>query len=164
MKFIFDLKTILLPVLLSFTFVQCGGIRLIGAYDDKIDNGIQAVSKDVTAIFVQIDKNIDDSSDWSFKHFKSQYVELETELGALTTRAKALPKYSIVLKQLTILTNSIQTLEKDHASGFAVTNATTAQLKAAIAPDKKAIDESICIMLTLQEGLKRTSIDKPKTK
>ena len=158
------LKTGFIAAILSLSLIQCGEIRLIGAYDSNIDQGIQAVSKDVTAIFVQIDKNIDDATSWSFPVFKAKYVEVETELGVLTTRAHALPKYSIILSQLTILTGSVTTLEADHKSGFVASGAPVAALKAAIRVDRTAIETSIGAMLTLQEGLKRTKADKPATK
>ena len=159
-----NLRRMLLVFVLSFLILGCNEIRLIGAYDENVDNGIQAVSKDITVIFVQVDKNIDDGSDWSYKSFKSQYVALETELGVLTIRAKALPKYSIIRDQLTILTDAIQKLEKEHNLGFVAPGVPKEQLKKAIAIDKSGIEVAIGAMLALQEGLKRTPVDKPKSK
>ena len=140
----------------------CGDVRLIGAYDDKIDDGIETVSKDLATIFVKIDKDIDKGSDWSYSVFEPDYIAVESELSVVTIRATALPKYKIILNQLTLLTSSVKTLEADHKSGFVRTGASTADLKKAIAVDQSAINTSIGAMLALQQGLKRDNIDKSK--
>jgi len=142
------------------SFFGCSEIRLIGAYDTKIDDGIQKISKDLNTIFVKIDKAIDGGTGWGYSTFTNDYIEIEANLKTLITRANGLPKYSIITSQLTTLQNSIQTLEADHKTGFASSSATNAQLKAAIKVDETAIQISISAMLKLQEALKREKTNK----
>lgn len=153
---------LLMPFLLSFPLFSCQEVRLIGAYDETINSGIQAVSKELSTIFVKIDKAIDNNSNWSYPSFEPDYIAIESELSALTIRANALPKYKIILDQLNLLSKSVKALEADHRSGFVARGAPVADLKKAISVDQSAIATSISAMLTLQEGLKRESVSRTK--
>lgn len=84
---------------------------------------------------------------------------------ALRIRAQGLPKYRIILNQLTLLQQSVELLEKDHKSGFVAPGVTDPELiKKSVALDFSAIERSLTAMLALQEGLKRTKTDKPSKK
>jgi hypothetical protein len=149
-------------LLLFPLFVGCGEVRLIGAYDSKVDESIQAIAKEASTLFVKIDKDIDDHTDWSYPNFKNDYVQMEAELETLKIRVNGLPKYGIISKQIDDLSRAIQAVEQDHKTGFAAPGASITDLKRAIKVDQTGLEVSLSAMLTLQEGLKRTKADKSK--
>lgn len=163
MKISVRFKDIILFFVLPFTFFACSEVRLIGAYDNKVDDNIQSISKDISNLFIQIDKNIDDGSDWSFKSFKKEYIDIETELNTLKIRVGSLPKYKIINEQVVALDSNIIALEKHHQSGFVAPGINDKSvLKKVIKIDQSGIETQLSAMLSLQEGLKRTKTDKPK--
>ena len=143
-------------LIILLSIVSCDGIKLIGKYDAKIDEGIEAVSKDCSIIFVKIDNNIDDSTDYSYKFFKNDYIKIEAELKSILTRANGLSNYKIIIQQIEILQISIKTLQKDHQSGFVSSKEINIEeLKNTIKIDEKNIVKNISNILALQEKLKR---------
>ncbi len=150
-----------LLALLSMT--GCTEVRLIGAYDAKIDDGIQSITKQAATLFVQLNQNIDDGKTIAYKDFEQNYVAVKSEVKTLQIRAEGLPKYEIIKKQLVLLESSINNLYQDHKTGFVAPGVTdVATIKKAIRADFSGIELSLAAMLKLQEGLKRTKTDKPK--
>ncbi|MCU0380948.1 MAG: hypothetical protein MUE58_07135 [Chitinophagaceae bacterium] len=143
--------------------ISCSEVRLVGAYDEKVDDGIQSIAKQVSAIFVDIDKKIDQQKDWSYPNYVEQYSKIETEIKTLRIRTNGLSKYEIVKGQLTLLDSSMHLLQRDHQSGFVAPGVTdVAVLKKSIAIDESAIAKSLTMMLELQEGLKRKPVSSAK--
>jgi hypothetical protein len=143
----------------GFLFLFCLGCseaRFIGGYDTKVDNGIETISRQVSGIFTELDNRIDEQKDWSYPQFTDDYRKIETELRTLRIRVSGLAQYGIIKQQLDLLEQSIQTLRKDHQSGFVAPGVKDiAALKKAIKVDETAISGSLSSMLALQEGLKR---------
>ena len=136
----------------------CSHIMLIGAYNQNVDASIQSISQDVSTLFVEIEKNIQDNKDFSYPVFRESYIKIESEISSCKTVAGGLPKYRIIINQINLLDSSVQVLEQDHRTGFfnaANTNLTTDQKIKAVEIDRSAITNSLQSMLTLQEGLKR---------
>jgi hypothetical protein len=143
----------------GFIFLFCLGCseaRFIGGYDAKVDNGIETISRQVSGIFTDLDNRIDEQKDWSYPQFKEDYGKIETELRTLRIRVSGLAQYGIIKQQLDLLEQSVQTLKKDHQSGFVAPGMKDmGSLKNAIKVDETAIASSLSSMLALQEGLKR---------
>ena len=144
-------------ILLISLLFSCSRIMLIGAYNQNVDQSIQAISQDVSTLFVEIEKNIQDNKDFSYPVFRDVYIKIESEISSCRTIAGGLPKYGIIIKQIDLLDSSVLVLEQDHRTGFfntANTNLTLAQKIKAVELDRSAITSSLQSMLTLQEGLK----------
>jgi hypothetical protein len=155
MRLLLRTRRSLLVLLLPLVLMGCSEVRLIGAYDPMVDEGIQSIAKEVSGIFVKLDKDIDDGTDWSYKNFRDTYIDIETELKVLKIRVEGLPKYGIISDQLTLLEENIKNLEKHHQTGFVAPGADKNTLKKAISIDESGIKTQISSMLTLQDGLKR---------
>jgi uncharacterized protein YydD (DUF2326 family) len=134
----------------------CSEIRLVGAYDEKTDESIQKTAKDVTMLFVKVEKNIDDGNTAanSYANFRDTYIEIESDLAALRMRCSALPKYQQIVQQIDLLENNITTLESLHKTGLTS--------KALLAPAKSAMDVAFKAMFATQNALKREKVDKGK--
>jgi len=143
---------LIIPLLFS-----CKEVMLIGAYNENLDQSIQTVSKDVSTLFVSIEKNIQDDSDFSYTAFRDSYIKIESEVSSCKTIASGIPKYSIIIKQIDLLSNSINQLEQDHRSGFfdSTKQLSLEQKIKTVEVDRSGITDAIKNMLTLQEGLKR---------
>jgi len=85
----------------------------IGAYDAVTDNGIQKIQTDVTTLIIAMEKNVTDGnfSANNYDSLKSTFTIIEGEIKSLQIRAAALPKYSIILGQLTTVANNVANLE-----------------------------------------------------
>ena len=136
--------------------IGCSEVRFIGGYDAKVDDGIESISKQVSAIFVELEDRIDNQQDWSYPQFKDAYLKIDKDLRALRIRVNGLSRYGIIKDQLDLLEQSIRKLAQDHRSGFVAPGVTDpALLKKSIAVDEKAISASLSAMLALQDELKR---------
>ena len=134
----------------------CSEVRFIGAYDPKVDDAIESISKQVAGIFVELEDRIDNQKDWSYAQFKDTYMKIDKDLRALRIRVNGLSRYGIIKDQLDLLEQSIGKLAKDHQSGFVAPGVTDpSQLKKSIAVDERAISASLSAMLALQDELKR---------
>ncbi len=144
-------------ILLAFLVYSCSPVMFIGAYNQNVDQSIQTISQDVSTLFVEIEKNIQDNKDFSYPVFRDAYIKIESEILSCKTVAGGLPKYRIIINQINLLDSSVLTLEQDHRSGFFNTanpNLTLQQKIKAVELDHSAITNSLQSMLTLQEALK----------
>jgi hypothetical protein len=143
----------------GFLFViatGCSEARFIGAYDARVDDAIESISKQVAGIFVELEDRIDNQEDWSYAQFKDTYLKIDRDLRALRIRVNGLSQYGIIKDQLDLLEKSIGQLARDHQSGFVAPGVTDpSQLKKSIAVDERAISASLSAMLALQDALKR---------
>ncbi len=97
----------MIPLLFS-----CTEVKLIGAYNQNVDQSIQTISKDISTLFVQIESNIDDSKDYSYNTLRDSYVKIEGEIQSCITVANGLPKYKIILSQLNALDGAFLQLKQ----------------------------------------------------
>lgn len=95
------------------TLTECR-VMLIGAYDQVTDQNIQKVQNEVSTLLVGVEKNIQNKelAANSYDSLKHSFVEIEGDLKSTITRCNALPKYKIVIAQLTSLQNSVNDFEK----------------------------------------------------
>lgn len=149
---------LLLPLLLG-----CSEIRLIGAYNQHVDQSIQAISKDISTLFVQIENNIDDGKDYSYNSLRDSYIKIESEIQSCITVAGGIPKYNIIINQLNTLYAVMKQFQAQHKTGFVAPSVTDPQkIKDSFKPDKAAITAALSAMFQLQEGLKREKSDRKK--
>jgi hypothetical protein len=101
-------------------------VRLIGDYDDTIDSGVTDVQQKAELYFAKL------QSTPSTPYDQSVYDDIDARLAVLKTRAASLPKYPIILEQLTNLKSQFDTFQKLDKStqrpfpGVAVTDAESA--------------------------------------
>lgn len=81
-------------------------VRLIGDYDNTIDIGVTDVQQKAELYFSKLQSDPMTSYDQSF------YDDIHARLAVLKSRAASLPKYPIILQQLSILKSQFDTFQK----------------------------------------------------
>lgn len=144
--------SLIFPLLLSIS--GCTEIRLIGAYDQTVDESIQKISKDVSTLLVEIKKNITDgrAAANNYADFRGRYTAIEGEIETLRIRCGALQKYNIIQKQVDELAANIRRLEAFHKTGF-----TSIEPAEQI---QKNFETAFTAMIALQNALKREKADR----
>jgi hypothetical protein len=145
---------LLVPVLLSVFFFACTEIRLIGAYDATVDATIQKISKDVTTLLIEVEKNQLDgkAADNAYENFRKRYIELMGETQTLQIRSNALPKYRIISSQVGLLNDNLRLLDSLHKSGFAAPGRNPVPVLNNV---RANFETAFTAMIALQNGLKR---------
>jgi hypothetical protein len=134
--------------------IGCGEIRLVGAYDQTVDQSIQKTSADVAKLFVTLEKNLADNNSAAnaYTNFRDTYIDIEAEIETIKIRTGALPKYGKVNQQVVLLQQNVQLLEQLHKSNFVQPGKNPIQ---AIGDLKTMFEVSFGAMLTALNALKR---------
>ena len=108
----FSKRIVIAFAVISFVLTSCH-VMFIGAYDAVTDSGIQKIQTDVTTLIIAMEKNVTDGnfSANNYDSLKNTFTIIEGEIKSLQIRAAALPKYSIILGQLTTVANTVSNLE-----------------------------------------------------
>jgi len=112
-------------VLVALLFAGCA-VRFIGDYDDTIDKGVTDIQQKAEVYFSKLQSSPNTPYDQDF------YDDMNARLAVLKSRAALLPKYPIILEQLSNLKSQFDTFQKlDKASprpfpSVAVTDAESA--------------------------------------
>ncbi|MBS7564754.1 hypothetical protein KHS38_10090 [Mucilaginibacter sp. Bleaf8] len=127
-------------------------VTLIGPYDEVTDYGIQEVQGEIFVVLVTIKKNLinNQGQDNAYLNFKATYNLIEGRIENLSIRSSTLPKYSLIVQQLTALQNSVEDLERIHQIGLN-TKADTSVINTI----ENAFSVQFRSMIVLQNGLKR---------
>ncbi len=136
---------LLIPLL---TFSACR-VQLVGAYDEKVDEGIQKVARELSTLLVTVESNLDDNraKENAYEKFRDSYVSILAEVQILDLRTRSLPKYEKVTGMVVALRQNIKDLEALHKIGF--TN------KSVVKSAGTLIETSLVGVLTAQNALKR---------
>jgi hypothetical protein len=128
-------------------------VMLIGAYDQVTDESIQRIQTHTMTMLVKLERNFDNhhAEENRYELFKTDYENLAGESESLLIRCKAIPKYAIVIEQVTLLEKNLSDLEKYHQNGI--------NSKAELAPIKQAFESQFGAMIVLQNSLKRKKTD-----
>jgi len=126
---------------------------LIGAYDQVTDESIQRIQTHTMTVLVRLERNFDNhhTEENRYELFKTDYENLAGETESLMIRCKSIPKYSIIIEQVTLLEKNLSDLEKYHQNGI--------KSKAELVPIKQAFESEFGGMIVLQNSLKRKKTD-----
>ena len=147
-------------LLLPFLLISCAEVRLIGVYNQNVDQSLQTISKDISTLFAEIENNIQDGKDFSYDSMRNSYINIEGQTQGCITVVQGIPKYGIIISQLNLLQNALDNLKALHKTGFAAPGASKETLIKAVELNKSAFTNAFTGMLKLQEGLKREKADK----
>jgi hypothetical protein len=107
-----------LAVLLVLAALQgCAAIRLVGDYDEKIDEGVTALQKDTEAFLVKMESAPGDDVP-AYAENIAFYDEAKVAISALRLRADATERNSITVQQLDALRRYLAGMEVAHRSGM----------------------------------------------
>jgi predicted small secreted protein len=144
-------NTVTLLIIITTFLTGCNGVRLIGAYDQVTDQGIQKVQGEISEVIVTLDKNLKGGNidATAYDKFEKSYNTIEGEIMSLHIRSTALPKYNIITGQITELRGNTERLEKIHKLGLKISDTTTLRII------NKTFEVQFTSMIALQNGLKR---------
>jgi len=128
-------------VFVALLLVGCT-VRFIGDYDDTIDKGVTDVQQKAELYFSKLQSSPNTPYDQGF------YDDINARLAVLKSRAASLPKYPIILEQLTNLKSQFakfQELDKSSPRPFP---------SVAVAAAESAIAVSVESILKLELALK----------
>jgi hypothetical protein len=139
-----DIERSLVLTLLMVVVAASGcPVRLIGDYDDTIDNGVTAFHHSAEAYLTKLQSNPSTPFD------QSVYDDLDARLAVLRARATSLPKYGIIATQLANVKMQVDDLQK-------VDKSSPRPLAGSIAAaSESAISVSVESILKLELALKR---------
>jgi len=124
-------------------------VRLIGDYDDTIDQGVSGVQQTAELYFAKLKSTPDTTFD------QGVYDDIDSRLAMLKSRAAALPKYPIIVTEIANLKLQFATFQKvDKGAHRPISPAIVEDGEAAIAVSVESI-------LKLELALKRGNQSPP---
>jgi hypothetical protein len=130
-------------------------VRLIGDYDDTIDKGVTEVQQKAELYLSKLQSSPNTPYDQNF------YDDIDARLAVLKSRASSLPKYPIIVEQLTNLKSEFDTLQKlDKSSARPFPGAAVTDAESAIAVSVESI---LKLELALKDRGKATPPSLTKT-
>ena len=134
--------TILLFAVATILLVSCVP-RAIGDYDETIDSGVTEVQRAAELYFSKLQSTPNMPYDQTF------YDDMNSRLAVLKSRASSLPKYPIIVEQLTNLKSEFDLFQKlDKSSSRPLP-------RVAVTDAESAIAVSVESILRLELALKR---------
>ena len=133
------LMTYLVPaLLLAPALVSCGPYVFVSAYDEKTDEGITALQKEVDALLDAL--NTTPVPD--YKATQPSYDSIRANLATLRTRNELRTKNSLTLAQLKEFADAFAILEGQHQKGTLN--------QAMVAPARDSLDQICRALLKLE--------------
>ena len=110
-----EMRSYLSLLVLLITATACT-VQLVSNYDEKTDEAITKLQKDVTEFLVTVGDQYGSPACAHAQH-KKFYQDTKVAISSIEVRANAIPKNSITTQQVGILKNNIDLLETLHKSG-----------------------------------------------
>lgn len=116
-RYVRSAKVQILFVTMAMLFVLSGcAVKLISSYDEKTDNSVTQLQKEFETFFVSMESQVG-LPNCEYKNHIKIYQDLKIAISAIEVRAKAIPKNDITVKQVELLKDSVDKLEKLHKLG-----------------------------------------------
>lgn len=112
-------SSMLLRVFVSFLVLfalSCCSIKLISSYDEKTDNAVTQLQKEVETFFVIIEGQVG-LPECAYDNHKKFYQDSKVAISAIEVRARAIPNNTLTIEQIGLLKDSLDKLEKLHKLG-----------------------------------------------
>ncbi|MDP2713420.1 hypothetical protein [Rheinheimera sp.] len=91
-------------------------VKLISSYDEKTDNAVTALQKDVTLFFITVQSQAG-SPECGYSNHIGFYQQAKVDLSAIAVRSKAIADNEITVEQVELLQDSLTALEQLHQLG-----------------------------------------------
>jgi len=101
-------------VILALLLVLSGcSVKLVSSYDEKTDNAITQLQKDIETFFVTVESQTA-LPECEYDYHVRFYQDAKVAISAIAVRAKAIPKNEITVEQVELLKDSLNKLEQLH--------------------------------------------------
>jgi hypothetical protein len=116
-----ELWTWLATFLIMMVLNGCSTIKLVGDYDEHIDQGVTQLQKDVETFLVKLEASAEKPADRVESYDKNIqfYNETKVAISSLRIRADSMERNSITVRMLDRLAKNISRLEGMHREGLA---------------------------------------------
>lgn len=91
-------------------------VKLISSYDEKTDNAVTALQKDVTLFFITVQSQAG-LPECNYSNHLGFYQQAKVDLSAIAVRSKAIAANEITVEQVELLQDSLTALEQLHQLG-----------------------------------------------
>lgn len=91
-------------------------VKLISSYDEKTDKAVTKLHEKVETFFVTLESQ-EGLPECKYDNHKAFYRETKVSVSAIEVRAMAIPKNEITVKQVKLLSDSLNKLEQLHKLG-----------------------------------------------
>ena len=129
-------------------------VRFIGGYDEQTDNAVTALQQKVDGFLIRLE-GLEDSSDCTYEHHKTFYEQVKVDVSGIQVRAAAKPNNSITLKQIELLSSSLDSLEQLHKLKSRKPAGSNCLSKDEIEPLRQNMNTSFTAILKLELAKKR---------
>ena len=136
----------LCTMLALFLLLSGCTVKLISSYDEKTDNAVSALQKDVTLFFITVQSQAG-LPECVYSNHLGFYQQANVDLSAIAVRTKAIAANDITVEQVELLQDSLSTLEQLHQLGCFS--------PAQVASLRSSFDSSITAILKLELAKKR---------
>ena len=116
-------------------------MRLIAPYNAAITQQIVSLQKQVDSVLLRVEQGVG-TPRANYSRYVKSYNQIQVNLTSIITQASAIPRNELSVKQLQLLKNSINDLQKLHKMGFK-----TAKQVQII---EQSIDQSFAAILKLE--------------
>ena len=142
------LNTMRLGLLLIFVLVLLGcTVKLISSYDEKTDNAITALQKEMTQFFLTVESQAG-LPECKYSNHTQFYQQAKIALSAISVRVKAIEANELTIEQVELLQDSLSSLEQLHQLGCFTPDQVTNL--------RNNFDSSITAILKLELAKKRS--------
>ncbi|SEH88270.1 hypothetical protein SAMN05660691_01931 [Rheinheimera pacifica] len=104
------------PVLALLLLLSGCTVKLISSYDEKTDNAVTALQKDVTLFFITVQSQAG-LPECNYSNHIGFYQQAKVDLSAIAVRSKAIAANEITVEQVELLQDSLTALEQLHQLG-----------------------------------------------
>lgn len=92
----------------------CVTVRLVGAYDEKIDQAATQLQKQMDTHLTRLENLPAGDPGLGYAPNRQFYLDYGVELRALETRAAGLPKNAITVQQIDLMESNLESLRRTH--------------------------------------------------
>jgi hypothetical protein len=103
--------------LATVTLVGCATVKLIGDYDEQIDQGVTALQRETETFLVKLESVPGAKLD-AYERNKAFYGEAKVATSSLRVRADAAQRNSLTVRMLDKLQNNLNRFEAAHKEGI----------------------------------------------
>ena len=112
-----SLFKIVLLILVSVSMIQTGcTVKLISNYDESMDNAVTDLHKKIESFFLTLEFQLE-LPECEYKHHTEFYKDAKVSVSTILVRAQAIPDNDITIRQIVLLKENIELLEKLHKLG-----------------------------------------------
>lgn len=107
---------LLFVFMIAFVITACT-VNLVSQYDPTTDKMVTQLQRQVDSLLLNIKEHVG-THKGKYRYYQKQYDKILVDTQELLTRTEAIPHNQLTVRQVKLLQNSLQNLQKLHKIGF----------------------------------------------